>query len=65
LLYTAVGVAAYLLAGCITGLLVSYFSNVSKELENRFQTRMTALAIVLWWPSALLDFIARRLESHD
>lgn len=65
LLYAAIGVSAYLLGGCITGLLVSYFTDVSKTLKNPFQVQMTAVAIVLGWPSALFELVAWRFESHD
>lgn len=64
-LYATIAISAYLLAGCITGLLVSYVTNLSKTLENPFQVQMTALAIVLGWPSALIELLAWKLGPRD
>lgn len=64
-LYATIAVSAYLLGGCVTGLLVSYVTNLSKTLENPFQVQMTALAIVLGWPSALIELLAWKLGPRD
>lgn len=65
LLYTAIGLSAYFLAGCLTGLLVGYVTNVSKKLHNPFQVQTMALAIVLGWSSALIELIAWAFLPHE
>jgi len=64
-LYAAIAISAYLLVGCVTGLLVSYVTNLSKTLENPFQAQMTALALVLGWPEALFELLAWKLGPRD
>ncbi len=64
-LYATIAICAYLLGGCGTGFLVSYVTNLSETLENPFQVQMTALAIVLGWPSVLVELLAWKLGPRD
>jgi hypothetical protein len=63
--YATIAISAYLLGGCVTGLLVSYVTTLTKTLENPPQVQMTALALVLGWPEVLFELLAWKLGPRD